>query len=212
MSLASELNPEDLSSSPLDQFLRWLEEARAAGLPEPNAMVLATVSADGQPSARSVLLKGVDARGFTFYTNLGSRKGSELAANPRVSLVFPWYGVLRQVVVVGDASLVDRDEVDAYFATRPRGSQLGAWASRQSSVIEDRTALEGRMAELEMRYPGDTPVPAPEFWGGWLIRPQSVEFWQGRRSRLHDRLRFRAVGSSTDLGRHDDWEVERLSP
>lgn len=209
---AAELRIEDLRGPPLDQFRAWFAEASAAGFPEPNAMVLSTVSRDGQPSSRTVLLKGVDERGFTFFTNLTSRKGSELAGNPRMSLVFPWYALQRQVVVVGSVDLLPRDEVAEYFASRPRGSQLGAWASRQSQVIEGRHVLEQRLADLEARFPEGEPVPLPDFWGGWLVRPLTVEFWQGRASRLHDRLRFRAVTSGADLGHPDSWTVERLSP
>lgn len=202
----------DLRSTPLDQFESWFAEATAAGLAEPNAMVLGTADVDGQPSARTVLLKGVDDRGFTFFTNLESQKGTDLAANPRLSLVFPWHAVHRQVVVIGGAVLLGRDEVETYFATRPRGSQLGAWASRQSTVIDDRCVLDERVASLASRYPEGTPIPAPDFWGGWLVRPRTVEFWQGRDSRLHDRLRFRAVAENCSMAAVADWLVERLSP
>ncbi len=203
----------DLASSPLEQFRSWFEAAAQAGMPEPNAMVASTAASGAQPSSRTVLLKDVDERGFSFYTNLGSRKSSELGANPGVSLVFPWFAMHRQVVVVGRAELIGRAEVEAYFASRPRGSQLGAWSSRQSTVIADRSTLEDEYARLATQYPEGTPIPAPDFWGGWLVRPITVEFWQGRVSRLHDRLRFRAVAdSSPSLAIPEDWVVERLSP
>lgn len=207
-----ELSIDDLLPTPLLQFRSWLVDARASGVAEANAMVLGTVAADGQPSARTVLLKGADERGFTFYTNLESRKGGELAATPRASLVFPWYPLHRQVVVVGAAELLPRAEVDTYFGSRPRGSQLGAWTSRQSAVIENRDVLDACFAELQTRFPAGTEIPTPEFWGGWLVRPLTIEFWQGRVSRLHDRLRFRAVRPGADLARDRDWLVERLAP
>ncbi|WFE67440.1 pyridoxamine 5'-phosphate oxidase [Micromonospora sp. WMMD714] len=187
------------------QFGRWLADAVAAGLPEPNAMVLGTADAAGRPSGRTVLLKEYDPAGFVFYTNHGSRKGTELAANPWASLVFPWFPMQRQVVVTGRVAPVDRAETEAYFATRPRGSQLGAWASTQSEVVPDRAALEEAYRVAAERFPDGTPVPAPPHWGGFRVRPESVEFWQGRAGRLHDRLRFRRVGG-------DDWVVERLAP
>lgn len=199
----------DLAPDPLAQFRRWLADAVADGVVEPNAMVLSTVSAEGVPSARTVLLKDADARGFAFYTNLRSRKGHELAATRRAACVFPWLPLHRQVVVVGSTIEVPRDEAADYFASRPHGSRLGAWASRQSEVIADRAVLDERHAELLERFPGD--VPLPEFWGGWIVVPDSVEFWQGRDSRLHDRLRYRRVrdGALDDVGA---WVVERLSP
>lgn len=199
----------DLAAAPLAQFRRWLADAVAEGIVEPNAMVLSTVSADGVPSARTVLLKDADARGFAFYTNLRSRKGRELAATHRAACVFPWLPLHRQVVVMGPAVEVPREEAGDYFASRPRGSQLGAWASRQSEVIADRLVLDERHAELLERFPGE--VPLPDFWGGWIVVPDSLEFWQGRDSRLHDRLRYRRVG---DGGLDDPaaWVIERLSP
>jgi len=207
-----ELSVSNLLSTPLEQFSAWFADASSNGVVEPNAMTLATADVDGQPSARTVLLKGVDAPGFSFFTNLESRKSQELANNGRASLVFPWHAIRRQVVVIGSADAKPRDEVDAYFASRPRSSQLGAWASHQSAVIPDRVALDAAMAELEGRYPDETAIPTPPFWGGWLIRPTTVEFWQGRASRLHDRLRFRAIETDPDLGRAAHWVVERLAP
>jgi pyridoxamine 5'-phosphate oxidase len=199
------LGESDIAPSWLEQFERWRAQTIAAEVPEPDAMVLATASASGQPSARTVLLKGVDERGFEFFTNLDSRKGRELAENPRASLVFPWYALRRQVVVVGGVSAVEPSRADAYFATRAYGSRIGAMASRQSSVIADRSVLEAAKAELQERYPPEGDLPRPERWGGFLLEPESVEFWQGRRDRLHDRLRFRREGAG-------DWILERLSP
>jgi pyridoxamine 5'-phosphate oxidase len=199
----------DLAADPLTQFRRWLADAVAEQLVEPNAMVLSTVSRDGVPSARTVLLKDADARGFAFYTNLQSRKGRELEATRRAACVFPWLPLHRQVVVVGETVEVPRGEAAGYFASRPHGSQIGAWASRQSEVIADRAVLDERYAALIERFPRE--VPLPDFWGGWIIVPESVEFWQGRDSRLHDRLRYRRVrdGGLDDPGA---WQVERLSP
>lgn len=202
----------DLRESPLMQFEAWLSDAVESGVPDPNAMVVATADPDGQPSTRTVLLKGMDERGLAFYTNLGSRKSTELAGNAGVSCLFPWYAAHRQVVVIGRAEPIGREEVDAYFATRPRGSQYGAWASRQSSVIPDRVDLERRFAELEQEYADGRTIPAPPFWGGWLVRPTSIEFWQGRPNRLHDRLCFVARGADASVARGDDWTIERLSP
>lgn len=213
----------DLAPDPLAQFGRWLSDALAADLPEPNAMVFATAAAAAPddlgfavPSARTVLLKHVDARGFVLFTNLGSRKGREATTNPWASLVFPWFPMLRQVVVVGQVEQVAREESAAYFSTRPYGSRLGAWASAQSTVIASRDVLKARYEELAAAFP-DTgspdDVPLPDFWGGLLVRPVSVEFWQGKVSRLHDRLRFRATsGQPAAMDDAGAWTTERLSP
>jgi pyridoxamine 5'-phosphate oxidase len=201
------LSEGELAPDPVTQLRRWLAEAVEVGVTEPNAMVLATADAGGRPSARTVLLKGLDEKGLVFFTNTGSRKGRELAANPWASLVFPWYDMERQVVVVGAVEQVDRAAVQAYFDTRPRESRLGAWASAQSSVIADRAELEREFATARERFAGTTEVPAPPYWGGFRVRPETVEFWQGRPSRLHDRLRYRRDGSAPS-----GWLVERLSP
>jgi pyridoxamine 5'-phosphate oxidase len=193
----------DLLPDPIAMFRRWYDEAHAAGLHEPNAMVVASVSADFAPSARLVLLKGVSEDGFVFYTNTGSRKGADLAGNPRIALLFPWHPLERQVRVDGTATRLPRADVDAYFAVRPRGSQLGAWASHQSSVVSGREDLLAAYDEAERRY-GDGPVPTPEEWGGYLVHPESVEFWQGRPGRMHDRLVYRRIA--------EGWRTERLAP
>lgn len=199
---AAGLAEADMAATPAEQFVLWFAEAVSAGLPEPNAMVLATAAADGTPSARTVLLKGHDAEGFRFFTNHTSRKGRDLAENPRASLVFPWHPLQRQVIVAGEVTLLPEAETAAYFRSRPYGSRLGAWASHQSSVLGSRAELDARYAELEARWPSEVPVP--DFWGGYLLRPLTVEFWQGRVSRLHDRLRYRRTGR--------DWTLERISP
>ena len=192
----------DLAQTWLEQFDRWFGEA--ADLLEPNAVVLATASPDAVPSARTVLLKAYDARGLVVFTNLTSRKGREALANPVATLLFPWVELERQVVVTGAVEQVTPEETAEYFRSRPRSSQIGAWVSRQSSVVPDREALERRRAELEERF-GDGPVPVPDFWGGLRVVPSSVEFWQGRTGRLHDRLRYRR-------DEHGAWLVERLAP
>jgi len=196
---------KDLAKDPFRQFERWFQEAEAAKLVEPNAMTLATVGADGRPSARTVLLKGVDGRGFVFYSNYESRKGRELANIPRAALVFPWLALERQVIVEGAVTRITREETEAYFHSRPRASQLGAWVSQQSSIINGRAVLEDAMKALEAKYAG-REVPLPPAWGGYRVAPDAVEFWQGRRSRLHDRLRFRREGKT------GEWTVERLAP
>ena len=200
------LDESDLLPDPVAMVRRWLEEAAAAGLHEPNAMVVATVSADGAPSSRTVLLKGLSDAGFVFFTNTASRKGRELAGNPRCALLFPWHPLQRQVRVEGLASPLPRTEVEAYFAQRPRNAQLGAWASHQSSVVQDRPELEAAWAAADERFPGE--VPAPEEWGGYVVRPAVVELWQGRPGRLHDRLVYRRVSGQGAAG----WERVRLAP
>lgn len=190
------------------QFDRWLADAVAENVTEPNAMVLATVSADGSPASRNVLAKQVDRSGVTFYTNYGSAKSADLAANPRASATFSWLPLHRQLHVRGPVERVDAATTLAYWQTRPRGSQLGAWASPQSTIVADRAALDALQAAVEQRFgglDGDAEIPVPPHWGGWRIAPHTVEFWQGRSARLHDRLRYRA-----DTG--DRWIVERLAP
>src|SRR3954469_418072 len=199
---AGGLDEADLAPDPVAMFRRWFDDVRAANLHEPNAMVLATVSADGRPSSRMVLLKGVGEDGFRFFTNTGSRKGQELAGGARGALLFPWHLLQRQVRVDGAAEPLPHEDVAAYFASRPRGSRLGAWASAQSRPVADRGALDAAYAEAEQRFPDEVPVP--DAWGGYLVRPEVVEFWQGRTSRLHDRLVYRRSGAS--------WTTERLAP
>lgn len=195
-----------LAPGPVEQFARWFKQAATeGGLFEPNAMVVSTADGQGRPTSRTVLLKHFDERGFVFFTNYESRKGRDLAVNPHVSLLFPWYAMARQVIVTGVARRTGRDETAAYFRTRPHGSQLGAWASAQSSVLPDRTTLDTAYEELAARYPDGEQVPVPPHWGGFRVVPTTVEFWQGRENRLHDRLRYVAVTDGT-------WQVERLSP
>jgi pyridoxamine 5'-phosphate oxidase len=193
-----------LADEPMGQFDRWFREIATGGLHEPNAMIISTATPDGRPSSRTVLLKQYDSRGFVFFTNYASRKGQEIASNPYVSLLFPWHQVARQVIVTGTAERIGRDETAAYFRTRPHGSQLGAWASAQSSVVASREELLARYDELATRYPETERVPVPPDWGGYRVVPETVEFWQGHANRLHDRLRYVAEGGT--------WRVERLCP
>jgi pyridoxamine 5'-phosphate oxidase len=195
----------DLADTPTAQFAAWFADATAAGLPEPNAMIVATADHAGRPSARTVLLKGYDSRGFVFFTNYTSRKGTEALENPYATVVFPWFAIQRQVIVGGRVEKVSRADTEAYFTTRPRGSQLGAWASPQSQVVPDRAAVDAGLTAAIERFGPDGPVPAPPHWGGLRVVPETVEFWQGRSNRLHDRLRYRRTGNGM-------WVVERLAP
>lgn len=197
------LEERDLDPNPIRQFQLWFAEVEASGIPEPTAMVLATADRQGRPSARTVLLKGVDQRGFVFYTNYESRKGKDLAENPYAALVFNWPQLRRQVCIQGRVARVSREESEAYFRTRPRGHQLGAWASRQSSVVSSREELDLRLAALEQEYQG-REIPLPPYWGGYRLEPDWIEFWQGRANRMHDRLVYRR-----DRG---GWVIERLAP
>ncbi|MDT0379301.1 pyridoxamine 5'-phosphate oxidase [Streptomyces sp. DSM 42041] len=201
---AEGLSEDDLAADPYEQFALWFGQAAESGLHEPNAMVVSTADADGRPSSRTVLLKRYDARGFVFFTHHGSRKGREIAENPHVALLFPWHGIARQVIVGGTAQRIGRDETAAYFRTRPHGSQLGAWASEQSSRVASRAELDRTYAELAARYPEGEDVPAPPHWGGYRVAAETVEFWQGRENRLHDRLRYVRTAAG--------WAVERLCP
>lgn len=195
----------DLDPDPLTQLRRWLEEAVAAGTASPNAMLLASVDAEGRPQARFVLLRGLDERGLVFFTNYESAKARELETSPRAALTFGWLDIYRQVRVTGSTEPLSGEESDTYFAGRPRATQIGSWASRQSEPVADRAVLVAAVAEAEERF-ADRTVPRPPHWGGYLVRPDSVEFWQGQPDRLHDRLRYRRTAGA------NGWAVERLSP
>ena len=198
------LDAADLVADPMAQWHVWFDQATEAGCVEPNAFVLSTIDAAGFPQSRYLLARGADERGFSFFTNYGSAKGDEMAAHPQVAMLFSWLQLHRQVRVTATVERLSAAESDEYFASRPRSSQLGAWASEQSTVLADRAELEARVAEMEARFAHLEQVPRPEFWGGWLARVHQWEFWQGRPSRLHDRLRYRHDG--------DAWVIERLSP
>ena len=199
---AAGLSEADLTPEPVALFRRWFDEV--AVLPEPNAMVLSTVGVDGRPSSRAVLLKGVDERGFVFFTNYDSRKGLELTDRPDCALLFPWFPLQRQVRVDGEAELLPRERVERYFASRPRAAQLGAWASHQSEEVGSRAELQAAYDEADARF-ADTPVPCPSYWGGFAVRPLEVEFWQGRSGRMHDRIVYRRDEA-------DAWKTVRLAP
>ncbi len=198
------LSQSNCETNPIVQFERWMKEAQAAHLKEPNAMTLATATRDGRPSGRVVLLKEVSDIGFVFYTNYTSRKARDLETNPFAALSFYWPELERQVRVEGQVRRVPREQSEAYFRTRPRGSQLGAWASRQSEVVGNREELDAKLRDVDARY-RERDVPAPEFWGGYCVRPEAIEFWQGRPNRMHDRLQYRRKGEEA-------WLIERLSP
>ncbi|MCP2252037.1 Pyridoxamine 5'-phosphate oxidase [Prauserella aidingensis] len=201
---AETLDEDSLAPTWHEQLQRWLDVAVDAGLPEPNAMVLATADADGMPSSRTVLCKGLDERGIVFYTNYTSAKSHDLTSTRFASVTFPWYPLQRQVTVRGEVEKVSAEETAAYWRGRPRGSQLGAWASPQSTRVDSREALDNHLTAVERRFADVDEIPVPPHWGGWRVRPVSAEFWQGRKDRLHDRLRF----VRTD----DDWRVHRIAP
>lgn len=202
------LSEQSIAADPITQFQLWLKEAAEnTVIVEANAMVLSTANA-GTPSSRTVLLKDVTESGFTFFTNYGSRKAQEIDGNPNVSLLFPWYAMERQVIVIGTAEKISEQESSEYFATRPWSSQIGAWASSQSSPLDSREELEKRWQEFSLKYPEGSQVPKPPFWGGFLVTPSTIEFWQGRYSRLHDRLRYSRVG----VGESAKWELQRFFP
>jgi pyridoxamine 5'-phosphate oxidase len=200
------LDERDVAADPFTQFTRWMHDAVDAQLVEPNAMTLATADSDGQPSARIVLLKGVDARGFVFFTDYRSRKADELERNPRAALVFHWAELERQVRIVGAVTRTTREESEAYFHSRPEQSRMGAWASRQSAVLANRAELEAQLETVKARFLAADTIPLPDHWGGFRVEPHELEFWQGRESRLHDRIRYRLDAERAA------WIIERLSP
>ncbi|MGH3621823.1 MAG: pyridoxamine 5'-phosphate oxidase [Sciscionella sp.] len=198
------LDASELADTWHEQLQQWLDEASAAGLPEANAMVLATADSEGRPSSRTVLCKGIDSRGVVFYTNYTSAKSHQLRSTPYASVTFPWFAMQRQAHVRGTVEKVSPQETAEYWASRPRGSQLGAWASPQSGVVPGRGTLDNALAKINRQFADVDSVPVPPHWGGWRIRPVSVEFWQGRQDRMHDRLRFTHRG--------EGWQVQRLAP
>jgi len=202
--MARGLSRNSLEPDPIRQFQHWYEEAIATGIPEPNAMSLATVAADGQPWVRTVLLKLYDETGFVFFTNYESRKSEQIAAHPKVALLFPWVALARQIRITGRADRISTAESLTYFATRPRGSQIGAWASPQSRVIGSRSLLDAKVEEMRRKF-AQGEVPLPGFWGGFRVEPDTIEFWQGRKSRLHDRFLYSRTSQA-------DWRIERLAP
>ncbi|MEP6647416.1 MAG: pyridoxamine 5'-phosphate oxidase [Saprospiraceae bacterium] len=204
--LAGKLELDDLNGDPIIQFSAWWHDAVASEIVEPNAMTLATVNADGQPSARIVLLKGISENGFEFYTNYQSQKARDIESNPNVALLFLWKELERQVRIEGVAEKVTREKSQAYFQSRPRGSQIGAWASPQSVIIPDREILENKVNEISLQYSHIDPLPLPEFWGGYIVHPHQIEFWHGRPDRMHDRFRY----SRNKKG--ENWSIDRLAP
>lgn len=200
------LTQNDVADDPIEQFRNWFDEVLDAGLEEPNAMTLATAAPNGTPSARIVLLKGLDERGFHFYTNYDSRKGTELSQTPHAALTFWWAPLERQVRIEGEVERMPEEESTKYFHRRPRGAQLGAWASPQSRVVASRTELEQNLEEIKAKYEDQAEIPRPGHWGGYVVRPTQIEFWQGRPNRLHDRLRYRWTDED------NDWILERLAP
>lgn len=197
------LQEQEMAADPMEMFARWLEEAIAAGIDEPNAMILATATPEGRPSARVVLLKEMTARGFAFYTNYLSRKGEELQTNPHAALVFDWHAMARQVRIEGEVVLLSPEESDAYYLSRPENARIGAWSSPQSRVVADRGELDALQREVEQRFTQE-PLPRPDHWGGYLVRPERIEFWHGRPDRMHDRL----VYNKNEEG----WSLQRLAP